>query len=53
MPDLRSGAGFTILIWLNLNILSSHLTLLDGMSRVSGSLGEIFRKEKLFVFCVR
>ena len=43
LPDLRSGAGFTLLLWLDLQTL--HLetprTLLDGMSRVSGSLGDL------------
>ena len=48
LPDLRSGAGFTVVVWLHLGPDLSQgpdhsrpLPLVDGMSRVSGSLGEI------------
>ena len=50
LPDLRSGAGFTLVVWLHLdhlaveNSLARPLPLVDGMSRVSGSLGDILTK---------
>ena len=41
LPDLRSGAGFTILLWTDLGDMAQiPVTLLDGLSRVSGSLDE-------------
>ena len=48
LPDLRSGGGFTLVIWLSLAQLGEEtclpLPLVDGMSRVSGSLGDILTK---------
>ena len=50
LPDLRSGAGFTLVVWLHLdhlggkNSLARPLLMVDGMSRVSGSLGDILTK---------
>ena len=41
LPDLRSGAGFTIVLWADLSDLAmATVTLVDGLSRVSGSLDE-------------
>ena len=43
LPDLRAGAGLTIVLWLDMddiNLLTAA-TLMDGMSRVSGSLGDV------------
>ena len=44
LPDLRSGAGFSILLWADLSDLSNPalapVLLVDGLSRVSGSLDE-------------
>ena len=41
LPDLRSGAGFTIVLWADLSDLAmAPVTLVDGLSRVSGSLDE-------------
>ena len=41
LPDLRSGAGFTIVIWAELrDPAQASVTLVDGLSRVSGSLDE-------------
>ena len=41
LPDLRSGAGFSIVIWIDMSTVTDGTTtlLLDGMSTVSGSLG--------------
>ena len=42
LPDLRSGAGFTIVLWADLGdmMAGTPVTLVDGLSRVSGSLDE-------------
>ena len=41
LPDLRSGAGFTIVLWADLMARAqTPVTLVDGLSRVSGSLDE-------------
>ena len=41
LPDLRAGAGFTLVIWADLGDLAqAQCTLVDGLSRVSGSLDE-------------
>ena len=46
LPDLRSGGGFTVVVWLHLANISLETSLsrplVDGMSRVSGSLGDIW-----------
>ena len=51
MPDLRSGGGFTLVVWLDLAHFSREtslpLRLVDGMSRVSGSLGDISSKQTI------
>ena len=39
LPDLRAGAGLTLVIGLDTAALAAPATLLDGMSTVSGSLG--------------
>ena len=40
LPDLRSGAGFSLVIWIDLSVITETTALLvDGMSTVSGSLG--------------
>ena len=42
LPDLRAGGGFTIILWLDLDTINLQTPqhILDGMSRVSGSLGD-------------
>ena len=41
LPDLRAGAGFTLVLWADLGDLAkAQCTLVDGLSRVSGSLDE-------------
>ena len=39
LPDLRAGAGFTLVLWADLGA-KAPCTLVDGLSRVSGSLDE-------------
>ena len=53
LPDLRSGGGFSLVVWLSLADISEEtslpLLLVDGTSRVSGSLGEIWPKQTIIL----
>ena len=53
LPDLRSGGGFSLVFWLSLAEISGEtslpLLLVDGTSRVSGSLGEIWPKQTIIL----
>ena len=53
LPDLRAGAGFTFVLWLDLDTvdLQTPQHLVDGMTRVSGSLGDLLiESEQLLIF---